>query len=441
MIKLMQGIKQTTDVIKPAQTRRFFWVLIIIVSLPCVGHSQPGKKKEPSAPIAGNLYADILMAERDRWQARVNTNKNSVPFNTKLAEASYRLAMYSGSLLQVQQAITYITTAITEIQPLEERVNKLSLARLLRSRASMRMTLHRFSLAQNDIAQAELLGMQDQQLNGLKGDLEWNLGHYDSAIKRIRDEAAVTPTLQSLTRLAVLEGKLGNDKASQAAFENAEKLDSLLTPIHTAWLKVQRGIQALTVEDYALAEQYFVAALTGMPNYILALEHLAEAVASQGRFEEAIQLYLAVLENSDNPEFKAALASVYKSNNQPNKARQLMNTAALELEVLIKEYPEAMYQHAAGFYISYGDVQTAIELLKMNASLRPNSKSYVHLADALYDAGRHVEAKKLLLKALKMPPESQLLCELANAVNISSKQLNTLKPSCVKLLSKTRVFQ
>ena len=64
-------------------------------------------------------------------------------------------------------------------------------------------------------------------------------------------------------------------------------------------------------------------------------------------------------------------------------------------ERLLARYPEAMYWHAAEFYLEHlGDPARAVELLQKNATLRPNVDSWLALADAQLACGDTVAAER-----------------------------------------------
>ncbi len=151
---------------------------------------------------------------------------------------------------------------------------------------------------------------------------------------------------------------------------------------------------------------FFREAVVRIPDYVAANEHLAEALHQLGQDEEATKIYEGIVKQSDDPEFMHALASLYRAHGKPEKARELDSRATSRYEALLKRYPEAMYWHASEFYLDTGNAAKAVELLRKNVVLRPNSLSFTALAHAELQNEQLPEAKASIDKALAMPIKS-----------------------------------
>lgn len=283
-------------------------------------------------------------------------------------------------------------------------------------RAEQEQSLHRFAETRADIDRAKKRGVDATRVADLETELDWNAGRYDVAIKAIREARLKRPTSGSWMREAQLDHDLGNDAKVDAAFEAAEDLIVDTNPLPVAHLNVQRGMvkaQAGRLEDAIL---FFREAVVRIPNYVAANEHLAEALHQLGQDEEATKIYEAIVKQSNDPEFMHALASLYKAHGKPDKARELDAKATSRYEALLAKYPEAMYWHASEHYLDTGNTTKALELLRKNVALRPNSLSFTALAHAELENKQTAEAKASIDKALAMPIKSADLFFTASKV-------------------------
>jgi hypothetical protein len=111
-----------------------------------------------------------------------------------------------------------------------------------------------------------------------------------------------------------------------------------------------------------------------------------------------------------------ALAELYALRGRATDARELDAKARTGYEALVQRYPDAMYWHASEFYSATGDKAKALDLLQKNATLLPNSTSFVALARAELASGRRTEARVSIDKALAMPLVSASLFHTASRV-------------------------
>jgi tetratricopeptide (TPR) repeat protein len=287
-------------------------------------------------------------------------------------------------------------------------------------RADQEQSLHRFKETRADIERAKKLGIDAARVVDLETELEWNAGNYDVAIKAIRDARLKRPSVGAWMREAQLEHDLGNDDKVDAAFEAAEDMIVDTNPLPVAHLNVQRGIVKAHAGRLDDAIVFFREAVARIPDYVAANEHLAEALHQLGKDDEATKIYEAIVERSDDPEFMHALASLYKAHGKPDKARELDARATSRYEVLLKTYPEAMYWHASEFYLDTGNAAKAVELLRKNIVLRPNSHSFTALANAELANKQAPDAKASIDKALAMPLRSADLFFTASKVHAAT---------------------
>ena len=287
-------------------------------------------------------------------------------------------------------------------------------------RAEQEQSLHRFKETRADIERAKKLGVAAARVTGLETELEWNAGNYEVAIRGIRQARLEHPSTGSWMREAQLEHDLGNEEAASAAFEAAEDLIVDTGPLPVAHLNVQRGMVKAHVGRLEEAIVFFREAVVRIPNYVAANEHLAEALHQLGQDDEATKIYESIVKQSDDPEFMHALASLYATRGKAAEARELDARATSRYEALLAKYPEAMYWHASEFYMATGNAAKAVELLRKNLTLRPNSVSLTALARAELENKQASEAKVSIDKALAMPIKSADLFWAASKIYAST---------------------
>lgn len=276
-------------------------------------------------------------------------------------------------------------------------------------RGEQEQSLHRFKEARADLEAARKLGVDPGRSSDLETELDWNDGRYDKAIAAIRKARVDRPSPGTWMREAQLDHDLDREEEADKAFEAAEDQIVDTAPLPVAHLNVQRGIQKAQRGLLEEACVFFREAVTRMPTYVAANEHLAEALHALGKDDEATLIYEKVVKLSDDPEFSHALAALYAAKGKKEEARALEKASRTRYETLLQKYPEAMYWHASEFFTAIGEKQRALELLKKNVVLRPNGLSYVALADAELANGHKAEAKAAIDKALAMPIRSAAL--------------------------------
>ena len=257
--------------------------------------------KTGDVAIVGDSYIARTQLQIERWHGQLEDRPESVFSRTQLSLATYRLAVYTSSSEKVDKAIHHMNKAIL----LASKEKPERFAQLLLARSTMLATQHRFERAWEDLQSIKELNVK-AAFSLVAAEVKWGLGDYDKAEKIIREFAANEPSLRSLTRLAVLEFHLGNYKKAQELFAKAKKYDSEIDILMSSWLDVQMGIFDLKGKRYRQAEEHFRQACNKMPSYVLALEHLAEALVRQGRVEEASVLYKKVISISDDPSLDIA---------------------------------------------------------------------------------------------------------------------------------------
>jgi tetratricopeptide (TPR) repeat protein len=330
---------------------------------------------------------------------------------TMLSGSYHTRGRYRGDLDEIQRGIDTASACI-KLEPAN--------ANGWLMRAEQEQSLHRFKEARADLEHAKTLGAPPARVVDLETELDWNDGKYDGAIAAIEKARVERPSTASLMRHAQLHADLGGTQDDiDRDFEGAEDMIGDTGPLALAHLDVQRGIQRVAVGRLEEANAFFREAIARLPDYVAALEHLAETLHMLGgkeRDEEATRLYEKVVTLTSDPEFAHALAELYAANGKKSEAAALEKKAHDGYDALLKKYPEAMYWHASEFFMSTHETKKARALLEKNLLLRPNSTSYVALADAQLADGSVSDAKKSIDRALAMPLKNAKLSWIASQV-------------------------
>lgn len=275
---------------------------------------------------------------------------------------------------------------------------------LLLLRAQARFALHQWKDATEDLKHLKRVKPDHPALPGLEAEIAWNQGEVDKAAEAIRELARTQPSFGTVSRLGHLHYHLGQLPAADEAFARAETLYEDSSPVPLAWLNVQRGLLRLHSGRFEEARVFYEEAHRRAPRYPMATEHLAEIEHLLGHHDRALELYLQVVEQTDNPEFHAALAGLYRDMGQEDKAKEHVQAARKRSLELLARHPSAMGSHGADFFLEDGaEPARALELLTRNAAERPNPESLQGLASAQLANGQLEAAAATIDKALATP--------------------------------------
>jgi tetratricopeptide (TPR) repeat protein len=349
------------------------------------------------ATTSAEIYLGNLDGQVDAMDKIVKRDPKSTAKLGMLSGAHYVRGKHRGDLDEIQQAID-ITSSAIKLEP--------GSAPIYIARADQEQSLHRFPEARADIEKAKTLGATGEDVAAVVQELDWNDGKYDAAIAAIR-AASTRKSLYTLAREAQLHHDLGEQDAADREFEEAEDLLRDTSPIPLAWINVQRGLHKMKTGKFEDAILFYREAVARIPSFVMANEHLAEALHLVGKDDEAIAIYEDVTKRSPDPEFMGALAALYREKGKAKEADALKAKATARYGELLAKYPQAMYWHASEFFMSEGaNPKKALELLTKNLALRPNSVSYVALARAQLANKDPKSAQASIDKALAMPIKS-----------------------------------
>lgn len=232
---------------------------------------------------------------------------------------------------------------------------------------------------------------QSKEARLLAADLARERGDVDAARGAY---AALSRDWDVLVRLAWLAARFGDDAQAEALYAEAEEgLSALELPAY-AFLERERGLLALLRGRHEDAAAHYARAERALPGDWRTADLQAEWLGAEGRFDEAIAAYQALLARAPRPEFAQALGDLFRRSGRPERAAP-WHAQALAGYLASVERGEVQYlHHLAGYYADVDeDGEAALPFAARDLQLRPNFLAADQYAWALYRAGRYDEAK------------------------------------------------
>jgi tetratricopeptide (TPR) repeat protein len=283
------------------------------------------------------------------------------------------------------------------------------------ARAQVRAALHLFESATADLDEAARRGAHVSQTRGSRAAILAALGRYDEALALRREAREARPTLSTMGGEAMVLGEMGRVEEAARLFEEAPRSYRNTSPFPIAQLELQEGLMWERAGTRRRARELFEAARERLPAYAHAVSHLA-AIEPYAR---AIELLRPVVDRSDNPEYAAQLAELYRRRGEASEADALLERAKARWDVLIDKFPEAFADHAARFWLGAGgDRPKALGLAKRNAALRRTEASLDLLLSAALAAGSEESACEAARAGVLLPYASEMFRSMATSVAV-----------------------
>jgi tetratricopeptide (TPR) repeat protein len=274
--------------------------------------------------------------------------------------------------------------------------------------ASALAAFHRFDEARGEIGRATAMTPRDEFLRRTTREIDLALGAYDRLGELFAAAAMPVADFHELALHADIRAMQGDLAGASHLLLAAQSLYVDVDPFQLAWLHTQQGIVLLRFGEVARAREFFAAAAERLPQYYLAVEHLAETEFLLGNLDAARERYRAVIEQTGNPEFWAALAEVESKAGRATEAAAAQARARAGYDALLARHRAAYLQHAAEFHLDLGEHEIALDLAEENLRIRSDVSSQILLADAAHAAGardRACEAVRRVAATQLAPPE------------------------------------
>lgn len=276
----------------------------------------------------------------------------------------------------------------------------------LRAHAWVLLGLHEFAAARTLAERALARDPGDWPSWANLTDALVELGEYDRATEAADRLAALRPGVAAWTRVAGLQGLLGNRRAAIATLELAAATAAAAEPETLAWTLVHLGHEQRALGHHADAAGNYERALAAFPDHHLALLGLARARAVQGRLGDAIALADRAFERVPAPETAGLLGDLHEAAGNHAEAERHWELVRV-MERLAAAQGASYGREVALFLADHDrDLPDALRLARADVAARPDVYGHDALAWTLHKNGRHAEAKRVAARALRLGTES-----------------------------------
>lgn len=339
---------------------------------------------------------EIELAKIDENIARVSAGIGSGAAGNKISEWIYYVylrASLSGDFEDFRKAEAAINRALEIHGPSET---------LQLFKANLNFKLHRLDQARANLLElAEISG--HSQIEILRADIALQEGQYEKALAAYEKIIVENRSWDNLARLAYYKAKTANPEEADKLYIEAQEKLSVKEMRSFAWLELQRGLLDLDYERYHDALAHYKRANRAYSGYWLIEEHMAEALNLVGETDEAIKLYRAIIDKTQNPEFISALADIIQSAD-PEAAHSLYIQADELFEKRYRLYPDAARGHYVEYLLQRDDnAPRLLAYAERNYMVRPNAEAKFLLVQTMRKMNNETAARQLMQEILQTP--------------------------------------
>jgi tetratricopeptide (TPR) repeat protein len=269
------------------------------------------------------------------------------------------------------------------------------------------LSRHDFQNALQWGQKARALDAYSDEALGVIVDAQVELGRYAEAVESAQAMVDLRPGLASYSRVSYLRELHGDPEGAIEAMQEAVEVGERGSEAR-AWTQVQLGHLYFNSGNWQQAEDNYRQVLQSQPDYAYALAGLARIEAANGRYEQAIAQYEALVERLPLPEFVIALGELYQLTGQHQAAgqqyelvraiQQLNASAGMDVDLEL-----------ALFDANHGDAAPALEKARAAYERRPTIYAADILAWALYKNGAYDEAERMIQEALRLGTRDALM--------------------------------
>jgi tetratricopeptide (TPR) repeat protein len=277
--------------------------------------------------------------------------------------------------------------------------------------AAALLARHAFAEARQVVRASEAVAAGDPAMVALLGEIELELGAYDSArvhFARVRHAAYRATIAARLARWYELTGE--RDSARTLLRGAVAQLDGRddLAREQVAWFHFRLGELELRAGALDSAEASFRRGLARWPDDYRILGAMARLAVARGRWDEAIDAGERAVALQFEPTTLGTLSEAHAALGDSAQAAQWAQAMA----VSALEQPGPIHRAWGLFLLDHGSRRDAREVLaRARRELRTRQDVYGHdlHAWALYRTGRHAEARAAMAPALAQGTEDPQL--------------------------------
>ena len=279
---------------------------------------------------------------------------------------------------------------------------------------SVALALHRPDRAATAVAALGPIADQPP-VEVLAADLARFRGEYARALSLYLAADQRDPRWDTRARLAALAVETGDLEAAQRWYDAAEDELTVKQLRAFAWVRVQQGDLARSLEDLRRAERCYDDADAGYPGWWYVTARRAALDAARGRTAEAVAGYGAVLAVVDRPDLREAFGRALAADGAADRAGAWLSSAVEEYTASAARGETHWLHHLAGFWAE-DDPGTAVSWARRDVAVRRSGSTLSMLAWCLHRAGRRMEAWRTVQEAFAMGARDPLLVVRSRAI-------------------------
>ena len=367
------------------------------------------------APLAG-YRAEIEQIEQDITAVGGAAALDPPTDTERVTQYVYRLYQRA-SLANDLTALGAVEDAIDRAIPLLTHPDDLYLLR-----ANIAFKLHRLADVQSTLLTSpSVRGSEEGGL--IAADLDFQNGRYQKARSGYCDVLKISRSWGALARFAHLSDKMGDPEGADRLYQEAQDELTAKEMRSFAWLEVQRGFLDFAHGRYDAAQAHYERAERAYPGYWLVDEHIAELLAAQGGYAEAIAILGRVASAVHRPELEQAIGELYLLTGQAERAGQQLRQALAAYLESARCGEVHYWHHLADYYADVAkDGAQAVIWARKDLRLRENFSTQAALAWAYYRNGQYGEARDWIDRALSSGAATAHLFRQAGRIYMAAGQ-------------------
>ena len=374
----------------------------------------PDSKPVVESPPVRYDESEVRDRDIDFYSRRVIEDPESAIDRFTLARLLFARSRTTGSTTDIDQAEQLVKESISE-----RTQRNYSAFELL---ASLMMARHEFRAARDVALRADSLDPQTPSHLALLGEIELELGDYESAAKHfaaIQYDGRNFTTGARIARWYELTGRI--DVAREFLKRAILKVDRRddLPREQVAWFHYRLGDLELRVGNIPAAESAFVSGLARNPDDVRVLGGLARAALARGALREAVEYGETATNQQVDPATLGVVSLAYSRLGDSAQAASY----ARAMSVSALKQPGAIHRVWGLFLLDHGTADDRTDVLKRaRKELRDRKDVYGHdlMAWALYRNGQLDEARSEMNLALSQHTQDVMLLEHARAIGVPS---------------------
>jgi tetratricopeptide (TPR) repeat protein len=267
-------------------------------------------------------------------------------------------------------------------------------------RAKLDGRFHRLEEVKRDLQLCPTLA-QRHAGRSIAADIDFQEGRYEQARfgwERLIDE---NRTWDTLARLAHWKGKMGAVEEADCLYREAEEELTAKEMLSFSWLELQRGALALSSGRLGEAKTHYEMASRSFSGHWHADVYMAELLAAEGDFDQAIFLLKSILVRAPKPDLKQALGEMLMWAQRREEAAPWLDAAVAAFLTSVQAGAVHYYHHLARWYADLGGrPDRAVQWARRDVALRSNFSTQSVLAWALFKNGEVGEGLEWIRLAL-----------------------------------------